>query len=98
MLAQNGARASSRYAGGVILTWLGTDVTKTSDGTPNANAKGDPGGSNFGTGLGTVSSAAGILQEENGIRMIPDPFSGNQPESWMVDPRFTSQGINGHNL
>ena len=114
-LAQNGARQTwDRFIGD--LTWLGTDVTSTSDGIPNALAKGDPGnsdlldlGNNHSSG-GAYFSAADILQEENGIRMIPSPFSliTNQiyqnndyykiDQKYMVDPRFTKQGTNGHNL
>jgi hypothetical protein len=112
-LAQNGARAL--WANGADYTWLGTDVTPTDDGTPNANAKGDPGDSSFPgypvANIGNDFTPAGILEEENGIRMIPNPFPGNpgvnqinQPptatilQTYVVDPRFTAQGVAGRNL
>jgi hypothetical protein len=110
--AQNGARHS--WTNGVDLTSLGTDVTPTEDGVPNAEAMGDPGASSPSAAnfpLGSDFTTAGYLKEENGIRMIPCPFYDptiNQifqtddtkvlPQPDMIDPRFSFQGLPGKNL
>jgi len=112
MMAQNGARHS--WTTVYDETWLGTDMSPTPDGTPNANAKGDPGDTAYPgypiDAYGTDYSPAGILQEENGIRMIPNPFPGNPVNqinqsayyavnsNFVVDPRSTTQGVSGKNL
>ena len=79
--------------------WLGTDVTPTQDGTPSSLAKLDP-THDVGSGVTDFSKSA-VLKEENGVRIIPSPFS-TYPiaigQNYLVDPRTNAAGVQGNNV